>query len=102
MPKPEALLWSRLKVKALGYKFRRQFSIGSFIVDFYCPEIKLAIEVDGDSHFTEGAEEADRAREREIESYGITFLRFTNKDICENLDGVLERISERLPDKSFK
>jgi len=71
MPKPEALLWARLKSKELGYKFRRQYSIGSFIVDFYCPELKLAIEVDGDSHFTDDAEEADRVRENEIESYGI-------------------------------
>ncbi|MBI5643029.1 MAG: endonuclease domain-containing protein [Deltaproteobacteria bacterium] len=100
MPKPEVLLWSKLKGKGLnGYKFRRQHSIGSFIVDFYCPEFRLAIEVDGNSHFLDGAEEADRIRESEIEKYGITFLRFTNNDICENLEVVIERISERLPER---
>ncbi|MGD0919462.1 MAG: DUF559 domain-containing protein [Thermodesulfobacteriota bacterium] len=52
MPKAEVILWSRLKGKRLdGYKFRRQFSVAQFVVDFYCPRLKLAIEVDGDSHF---------------------------------------------------
>lgn len=52
MLKAEVILWSRLKGKRLdGYKFRRQFSVAQFVVDFYCPRLKLAIEVDGDSHF---------------------------------------------------
>ena len=51
-PLPEIMLWSRLKSKQLGgYKFRRQFSIGRYVVDFYCPILKLALEIDGDSHF---------------------------------------------------
>jgi len=93
MPKAELLLWSKLKGRALGgFKFRRQYGVSKFVLDFYCPELKLAIEVDGDSHFMEGAEENDMERQRIIESYGIAFLRFTNIDIYENMSAVLERI----------
>ena len=55
----EVIIWSRLKNSQLDYKFRRQHSIGKYIVDFYCPQIKLAIEVEGDSHFTEDAVKND-------------------------------------------
>jgi very-short-patch-repair endonuclease len=56
MPLAEIILWSRSKGRQLGgYKFRRQYSVEYFMIDFYCPELKLAIEVDGDSHYTEGA-----------------------------------------------
>lgn len=100
MPKAEVVLWSKLKDKGLyGYKFRRQYSVREFVIDFYCPELKLAIEVDGDSHFIEGAEERDRERQRIIESYGITFLRFTNTEVYESLDGVMEKIVERMPER---
>lgn len=63
LPKAEVILWSRLKSKGLdGYKFRRQYSVGKFVIDFYCPRLKLAIEVDGDSHFSEESEVCDRER----------------------------------------
>ncbi len=94
MPEAEVILWSVLKGKAFGgYRFRRQYSVKQFVIDFYCPQFKLAIELDGDSHFIEGAEEYDRQRQILIEAYGITFLRFTNKDVRENLNGVLNKIS---------
>jgi very-short-patch-repair endonuclease len=93
MPPAEIILWSKLKGKKLGdYKFRRQYSVEKFVIDFYCPELKLAVEVDGDSHYTEGAEISDEERQAIIESFGITFLRFTNREICENLNGVLIKI----------
>jgi very-short-patch-repair endonuclease len=93
MPRAEVLLWSRLKGKQLdGHKFRRQFGVGEHIVDFYCPQLRLAIEVDGDSHYTSSAQERDTERQSVIESYGISFLRFTNREVCENIDGVLENI----------
>jgi very-short-patch-repair endonuclease len=95
MPEAEVILWSKLKGKSLnGYKFRRQYSIEKFVVDFYCPELKLAIEVDGDSHYREGAEQRDREREAVIESYGISFLRFTNRQVVENVDGVLHSVMQ--------
>ena len=99
MPQTEVILWSKLKGKGLaGHKFRRQYSIGKFVVDFYSPKLKLAIEVDGDSHFIKGAHERDKERQEIIETFGITFLRFTNKEINENIDGVLNKIMELIPE----
>lgn len=92
-PKAEQILWSRLKGKQLnGLKFRRQNSIGRFVLDFYCPALKLAIEVDGPSHFKRDARLYDLEREAFIRQFNIEFLRFTNQDIYENLEGVLEMI----------
>ncbi|MDO8283138.1 MAG: endonuclease domain-containing protein [Thermodesulfovibrionia bacterium] len=97
MPKAEIILWSKLKNKSLcGYKFRRQYSVNKFVIDFYSPELKLAIEVDGDSHFTDGADICDKERQIIIESYGIEFLRFTNREVYENVDGVIEFIIENI------
>ena len=98
MPKAESVLWYYLRRKQLeGYKFRRQYSVGKYVIDFYCPRFKLAIEVDGASHFWPGAAEYDKRRQKYIESFGIKFLRFTNTDVYENIDGVLEKIYEFLP-----
>jgi very-short-patch-repair endonuclease len=93
MPKAEIILWSALKNKqVLGYKFRRQYSVGSFVLDFYCPRLKLALEVDGESHFSNSAKIYDQERQKYIEEFGIKFLRFINNDIYTNLDGVIEEI----------
>jgi very-short-patch-repair endonuclease len=62
------------------------------VVDFYCPALKLAIELDGDSHFQLGEQEKDGQRQKHIESFGIRFLRFRNSEVRENLRGVLEAI----------
>ena len=100
MPIVETLLWIHLKGKQMkGYKFRRQYSVGRYVVDFYCPEAKLAIEIDGDSHYWDGAKsrEHDAVRQTHIESFGIRFLRFTNSDISSNSKGVLEVIARYLP-----
>jgi very-short-patch-repair endonuclease len=95
MPEAEVILWSKLQRRQVdGLKFRRQYSVGKFIVDFYCPELKLAIEVDGDSHFQPGAEDRDAGRETFIKQYGIKFLRITNTDVKENLNDVLQLIWE--------
>ena len=97
MPKAEVILWSKLKSKGLdGYKFRRQYSVGKFVVDFYCPRLKLAIEVDGDSHFREESEVHDKERQNFVESFGISFLRFTNREIYKNLNEVLAEIEKRM------
>lgn len=96
MPGAEITLWSRLRRRqVLGQKFRRQFSVDQYVIDFYCPALKLAIEVDGESH-TRSRLEYDIDRQRQIESYGIRFLRFTNADIVENLDAVLTKIYETI------
>ena len=102
MPKSEVLLWTKLKNNQIhGERFLRQYGVGQYILDFYCPRLKLAIEVDGESHYTSGAEEYDKDRQKYIEAYGIQFLRFTNPDICENLDGVCQMIFEEIEKKKI-
>ncbi|HEC21058.1 MAG TPA: endonuclease domain-containing protein [Candidatus Peregrinibacteria bacterium] len=103
MSKAEVMLWSCLKGKQMdGVKFRRQHSIGPYVVDFYCPSRKLAIEIDGDSHFQKGAQESDRERQKYIESFGVKFLRFTNGDIYHNIDGVIGGVWEEISKKKEK
>jgi very-short-patch-repair endonuclease len=97
MPRAEVILWSRLKGRQLlGCKFRRQYGVGAFVIDFYSPGVQLGIELDGDSHFQEGRPEYDRRRQAFIESFGIKILRFLNEEIYENLDGVLELIAREI------
>ena len=91
--KAEKVIWDKIRNRQIeDCKFRRQYSVDKFVIDFYNPILKLAIEIDGESHFEEGAAEYDRERQSYIESLGIKFIRFTNNDVYENLDGVLVRI----------
>jgi len=100
MPPAETILWSQLRGKRLeGCKFRRQYSIGPYIVDFYSPHLRLAIEIDGESHFVDGALQRDQVRQAFIESAGVTVLRFTNQDIYDRLEGVIDKILEKIPGK---
>jgi very-short-patch-repair endonuclease len=97
MPPAEHLVWARLKGRQIeNCKFRRQYSIGAFVIDFYTVEIKLAIEIDGDSHFTDGVEVYDLERQSLIEASGVQFLRFTNRQVYEELDAVIEAISQMI------
>lgn len=97
MTYPEQVLWERLRNKRLkGYKFRRQVSIGNYIVDFYCPKHRFIIEVDGDSHYEEKAIKYDRTRSKWISKFGNRIVRFSNKDVCENIEGVIVEIINRL------
>ena len=103
LSRAEIYLWSRVKNKQiLGYKFRRQYSVGNFVVDFYCPKLKLAIEVDGPSHFTKEAKEYDKNREEYIKSFGIRFLRVTNLDVYRNMEGVIDKIIEVIKKSSHR
>jgi very-short-patch-repair endonuclease len=88
----EILLWLKLKNSQTGLKFRRQHSIGGYIVDFYCPRKKLVVEIDGSQHFTKDAEEYDQIRTELFGGLDIKVLRFTNAEINTNLDGVLRKI----------
>jgi very-short-patch-repair endonuclease len=102
MSKAEIILWKELSRKQLhGTIFRRQYSIDQYVIDFYCPHLKLAIEIDGDSHFMPGAEDYDKGRQEYIEAYGIQFLRFTNSDIYENIDGVCQTIWEKIENSVY-
>jgi very-short-patch-repair endonuclease len=93
----EARLWERLRKKQiLGVRFRRQFSIGNYIVDFYSPKIKLAIEIDGKSHDTETKREYDSKREKEIRELGINVLRFRNHEVLDEIDNVIKKIEDAI------
>ena len=95
MTKAEITLWHNLKAKQLlGHKFRRQHGIDEYVVDFYCPELKLAIELDGESHISEDAKLNDLSRQQHIERYGVRFLRFTDDEVLGNPDRVVKTIED--------
>jgi very-short-patch-repair endonuclease len=96
MPLPEKILWAQIRNQQLGVKFRRQHGIGRYIADFYCAELKLVIELDGDSHYQDGGQEYDQIRDEFMRALGLTVLRFTNRDVMNNLSGVLAVICARL------
>ncbi len=101
MTGPEARLWSRLSARQLqGLKFRRQHGIGPYIVDFYCPEQSLVIEVDGDSHADADQVVKDKQREQYLQSLGLRVIRYVNDDIVKNLGGVLEDLAGRISSRS--
>ncbi len=86
----EVLIWQRLKSKQLGFDFNRQKPLLNYIVDFYCLKLGLAIEIDGESHDFKG--EYDEVRQEALENLGIKFLRFREKEVRTNLDGVVQKI----------
>jgi very-short-patch-repair endonuclease len=89
----EAFLWTHLKAKQLaGRKFRRQFSVGKYVLDFYCPSEKLCIELDGAGHFTDAGFEYDEVRTAFLNRQGIKVVRFENKVVFEATENVLETI----------
>ena len=88
----EVLLWKHLRNKQMmGYDFDRQKPIDNFIIDFFCDELKLAIEIDGASHIDN--EEKDEDRQNKLEQYGIKFLRFSDLEIKKNIQNVLLTIN---------
>ncbi len=88
----EKILWDRLRNRNFKWKIRRQFSIGGYIADFYCPEKRVVIELDGKSHFTEEGKEYDEERSNHFSGLGIRVLRFTNKEINTDIENVISRI----------
>jgi very-short-patch-repair endonuclease len=97
----EALLWSKLRKRQLGgFRFRRQHIIHAYIVDFYCPEAKLVIEIDGAVH--EGQVEYDQDRETKLVEMGYKVVRFTNVDVTKEIKIVLVDIYNACMEKSSK
>ncbi len=97
----EVLLWQQIKNKALGVQFHRQVPMLEYIVDFYCHELMLAIEIDGDSHLYKY--ENDIKRQGELEKEGVVFLRFTDLEIKRNMFSVgitLEQVVQELINKT--
>jgi len=89
----EKILWKKLRDRKLfPVKFRRQHPVDIFIVDFYCHQIKLVIEIDGEIHESDGAKEYDSSRQSILESLGLTVIRFTNHEVIFEMNSVLSRI----------
>ena len=89
----EATLWTMLKVKQLdGRRFRRQFSVAGYILDFYCPSESIAIELDGNGHFLGSQAEYDEERDLFLLHCGIKVLRFENKCVWDDPEGLLEEV----------
>lgn len=93
----ENKLWIALRDRQLsGIKFRRQFSINGYILDFYSPECKLGIEADGGQHYGNTNKKQDDIRTKELAKLGIKILRFSDRDILKNIEGVCEAITPHL------
>jgi very-short-patch-repair endonuclease len=91
MTDAEKLLWLRLRARQLkGRQFYRQRIIGNYIVDFYCPKANLIIEIDGGQHYTEEGIKKDKMRDKYMREQGYKILRFSDREIFENLAGVME------------
>ncbi len=88
----EAAVWWLVRSRNLGVKFRRQHPIGRFVLDFYCPELRLAIEVDGSQHAEDAARARDAARSVALRQQGIRVIRFTNLEVLLESEAVAEAI----------
>lgn len=101
MTGPEQQLWLKLRARQFqGLKFRRQHGIGPYIVDFYCPERLLVLEIDGESHADAGQILKDQKRNTYLNSLGLQVIRYLNGDVTNNLAGVLEDLQKQLSEDS--
>ena len=98
-PVSEKIFWGQLRNSQLGYKFRRQQGIGRYVVDFYCPELKLVIEIDGATHETEEELKQDKIRQDFLESLGLKILRYRNLEIKEGLRGLIPYLIKFLKER---
>jgi very-short-patch-repair endonuclease len=89
-------LWQKLRNRQLGVDFRRQHPAGPFVLDFYCPSLRLAIELDGGQHAEARNQAADRKRDQWLADRSVTVLRFWNSDAAQNITGVLEVIAAKI------
>lgn len=91
----EQKLWFALRKRNLGgYKFRRQYGVGKYIVDFYCPERRLIVEVDGGQHYEQSQQEYDEERTAFLKTHDIRVVRVTNAEVMNKMEAVLEKILE--------
>ena len=98
----EKLFWQKVRGRRfLGLKFFRQYSVGPYIVDFYCPKLKLAIELDGGQHAQVDRRKHDVAREMYLKMAGVEVLRFWDNEVLKNMDGVLYRLMEIVKSKGL-
>ena len=98
----EATIWRHLRNRNLEFKFRRQHPIERFIVDFSCAEVKLCIEIDGDTHLEQEQQEYDSARTEVLASIGCSVIRFANNDVRNNIDAVAQEILDICGERKHK
>lgn len=96
MTKAEAILWEKVRATKLGVKVKRQYGIGPYVLDFYIPKIRIAIEVDGGIHQKPEIKVKDINKDSFLNENGIIVLRFTNDEILNELDEVLFEITKRI------
>lgn len=101
MTEPEKILWEFLKMKPLGFKFRRQHPIGRFILDFYCHSKRLSIEIDGCYHLKSDQKEKDIERTAYLKTVGITEIRFKNEFVLDYLEDAQSKIESVLSGDSI-
>jgi very-short-patch-repair endonuclease len=96
MTEAEKKLWERLCKNQLGVKIRRQHPLLNYIADFYCHQVKLVIEVDGGIHLIKENKEYDAARDAAMNEFELKILRFTNNEIMNEIDGVVDTIKKKI------
>ncbi len=93
----ERNVWFRIRSEQIqGHQFYRQKVIGNYIVDFFCPKARLVIEIDGGQHYTQEGSLKDKTRDNYLMNLGLKILRFSDREVMENLDGVIQKIYESL------
>jgi len=92
----EKLLWEKLRNQKLGFRFKRQYSIGGYILDFYCAKKKLIVELDGEVHNTKEAKEYDAVRNKFFKELGYKTIRFWNREVENDTEKILEIIKSYL------
>jgi very-short-patch-repair endonuclease len=90
----EKRLWQEIKHSELGYKFRRQHGVNNFVLDFYCPKLKLAIELDGEVHNFYGRKQRDYERDKKINRLGVYVIRIKNDEVYNDIEKVLKKIKD--------
>ena len=92
----EMKVWQKLRNRQLGVDFRRQHPVGNFVLDFYAPAVRLAVELDGGQHAQTVTLARDESRARWLEERGVTILRFWNSDVVQHVSGVLEVVAAKV------
>ena len=92
----EKIVWLHLRKKQSGYRFLRQYSVDHFVIDFYCPGLKLAVELDGDIHNLPEQKDYDIARQKYLEAFGINFIRIKNEKFLGNPNKAFSKIEKKI------
>lgn len=101
MTKWETRLWNDLKQKKmLGYKVRRQYGVNNYVIDFYCPKLKLGIEIDGEIHFQYRRSIQDQEKDRILKSLGIRVIRISTQDVVEDYESIVLHLEDQFKNRA--